>query len=54
MGCPVALREEVQKINPEQMTRFVKKMTDTLLNWEPQVPLAEGIAKTIEYFRGRI
>jgi dTDP-glucose 4,6-dehydratase len=26
----------------------------TLLGWEPRVPLAEGIVKTIEYFRGRI
>ena len=26
----------------------------TLLGWEPQVPLAEGIVKTIVYFRGRI
>jgi dTDP-glucose 4,6-dehydratase len=26
----------------------------TLLGWEPQVPLAAGIVKTIEYFRGRI
>jgi len=25
-----------------------------LLKWEPQVPLSEGIVKTIEYFRGRI
>jgi dTDP-glucose 4,6-dehydratase len=25
-----------------------------LLGWEPQVPLAEGIVKTIDYFRGRI
>src|SRR5271154_1698249 len=25
-----------------------------LLGWEPQVPLAEGIVKTIEYFRGRV
>jgi dTDP-glucose 4,6-dehydratase len=25
-----------------------------LLDWEPKVPLAEGIVKTIEYFRGRI
>jgi dTDP-glucose 4,6-dehydratase len=25
----------------------------TLLGWEPQVPLAEGIVKTIDYFRGR-
>jgi dTDP-glucose 4,6-dehydratase len=24
-----------------------------LLGWEPQVPLAEGIVKTIEYFRGK-
>src|SRR5580658_4666227 len=26
----------------------------TLLGWEPKVPLAQGIVKTIEYFRGRI
>jgi len=26
----------------------------TLLGWEPQVPLAEGLVKTIEYFRGRL
>jgi dTDP-glucose 4,6-dehydratase len=25
-----------------------------LLKWEPRVPLAEGIVKTINYFRGRI
>jgi nucleoside-diphosphate-sugar epimerase len=25
-----------------------------LLKWEPQVPLSEGIVKTIDYFRGRI
>lgn len=25
-----------------------------LLGWEPKVPLAEGLFKTIEYFRGRI
>ena len=24
-----------------------------LLGWEPKVPLAEGLAKTIEYFRSR-
>jgi UDP-glucuronate decarboxylase len=23
-----------------------------LLGWEPKVPLQEGLAKTIEYFRG--
>jgi len=26
----------------------------TLLGWKPKVPLAEGLVKTIEYFRGRI
>jgi dTDP-glucose 4,6-dehydratase len=26
----------------------------TLLKWEPQVPLAEGLKKTIEYFRGKV
>jgi dTDP-glucose 4,6-dehydratase len=25
-----------------------------LLKWEPRVPLAEGIVKTIDYFRGKI
>jgi UDP-glucuronate decarboxylase len=25
-----------------------------LLGWEPRVPLAEGLAKTIEYFRNRV
>ncbi len=25
-----------------------------LLRWEPKVPLAEGLVKTIEYFRGRV
>jgi nucleoside-diphosphate-sugar epimerase len=25
-----------------------------LLGWEPKVPLAAGIIKTIEYFRGRV
>ncbi len=24
------------------------------LNWEPQVPLKEGLKKTIEYFRGKV
>lgn len=26
----------------------------TILKWEPKVPLTEGLAKTIEYFRGRV
>jgi dTDP-glucose 4,6-dehydratase len=26
----------------------------TLLQWEPQVPLAEGLKKTIAYFRGKV
>jgi nucleoside-diphosphate-sugar epimerase len=25
-----------------------------LLDWEPRVGLAEGLVKTIEYFRGKI
>lgn len=25
-----------------------------VLNWEPKVPLADGLARTIEYFRGRV
>jgi nucleoside-diphosphate-sugar epimerase len=26
----------------------------TLLGWEPQVPLREGLTKTIEYFRTKV
>jgi len=26
----------------------------TLLNWEPKVPLEEGLMKTIEYFKTKI
>ena len=26
----------------------------SVLDWEPQVPLAEGLARTIEYFRGEV
>ena len=26
----------------------------TLLGWEPQVPLDEGLARTLEYFRGKL
>ena len=26
----------------------------TLLDWEPKVPLEEGLVKTIEYFRGKV
>jgi UDP-glucuronate decarboxylase len=25
-----------------------------VLKWEPQVPLEEGLKRTIEYFRGRL
>ena len=25
-----------------------------VLKWEPQVPLEEGLTRTIEYFRGRV
>lgn len=27
-------------------------LANELLGWEPKVPLKEGLAKTIEYFRG--
>jgi UDPglucose 6-dehydrogenase len=30
MGCPFGLLKEVQRINAEQMSRFIKKITDTL------------------------
>jgi UDP-glucuronate decarboxylase len=28
-------------------------LAKALLGWEPKVPLADGLAKTIEYFRSR-
>ena len=29
-------------------------LAKALLGWEPKVPLAEGLAKTIEYFKGKV
>jgi dTDP-glucose 4,6-dehydratase len=39
--------------DPKQRRPDITKAR-TLLKWEPQVPLAEGLKKTIEYFRSRV
>jgi dTDP-glucose 4,6-dehydratase len=44
-----ALPQDDPKQRRPDITRARK-----LLGWEPQVPLAEGLAKTIEYFRRKV
>ena len=39
--------------DPKQRQPDITK-AKKLLGWEPRVPLAEGLAKTIEYFRGKV
>jgi dTDP-glucose 4,6-dehydratase len=39
--------------DPKQRRPDISRAKD-LLGWEPKVPLAEGIVKTIDYFRGRV
>jgi dTDP-glucose 4,6-dehydratase len=39
--------------DPRQRRPDIRRARE-LLGWAPRVPLAEGIVKTIEYFRGRI
>ena len=41
------LPEDDPKVRQPDITRARE-----LLDWEPQVPLREGLARTIEYFRG--
>ena len=63
------LAEETLRQIPESPSKFVLRplpgddpkqrkpdisLAKELLGWEPRVPLAEGLAKTIAYFRGRI
>ena len=60
------LAEMTLKLMPESRSRLVRKplpgddpkkrkpditLAKALLGWEPKVPLAEGLARTIEYFR---
>ena len=62
------LAEEILRQMPESKSKIVYRplpsddpkrrkpditLAKALLGWEPKVPLAEGIAKTIEYFRSR-
>jgi dTDP-glucose 4,6-dehydratase len=49
-SAPIEFRElpeDDPKVRRPDITR-----ARTLLGWEPQVPLDEGLTKTIEYFRG--
>ena len=61
------LAEETLRLLPESKSKLVFRplpsddpkrrkpdiaLAKELLGWEPKVPLAEGLAKTIEYFRG--
>jgi dTDP-glucose 4,6-dehydratase len=39
--------------DPQQRRPDISRAKE-LLGWEPKVPLAEGIVKTIDYFKGRI
>ena len=39
--------------DPKQRRPDITRAT-TLLGWAPKVPLAEGLRRTIEYFRGRV
>jgi len=63
------LAEETLRQIPESPSKFVFRplpgddpkqrkpdisLAKELLGWEPRVPLAEGLAKTIAYFRGRV
>ena len=62
------LAEKTLKMLPESKSKLVYKplpgddpkkrkpditLAKALLGWEPKVPLAEGLAKTIEYFKGK-
>ncbi len=62
------LAEETLKLIPESKSKLVSRplpaddprrrrpdisLAKELLGWEPKVPLAEGLAKTIDYFRAR-
>ena len=39
--------------DPKQRRPDITK-AKKILKWEPKVPLAEGMAKTIEYFRTKV
>ena len=62
------LAEETLKLIPESKSKLVSRplpaddprrrrpdisLAKELLGWEPKVPLAEGLAKTVDYFRAR-
>ncbi len=62
------LADAVLKLVPESKSRLVYRplpgddpkqrrpdiaLARELLGWEPRVPLAEGLAKTVEYFKGK-
>ena len=45
------VHKELPKDDPKQRRPDITK-AKALLGWEPKVPLREGLAKTIEYYRG--
>ena len=45
------VHKELPKDDPKQRRPEITKAKE-LLGWEPKVPLREGLAKTIEYYRG--
>ena len=45
------VHKELPKDDPKQRRPDISKAKQ-LLGWEPRVPLREGLAKTIEYYRG--
>jgi UDP-glucuronate decarboxylase len=40
--------------DPKQRQPNIKKAYNMLGGWKPNVQLEEGLAKTIEYFRGKV
>ena len=63
------LAEKTLKMLPKSKSRLVYKplpgddpktrkpdiaLAKALLGWEPKIPIAEGLAKTIEYFKGKV
>ena len=46
--------EPLPQDDPKQRKPDITLAKEKLSGWEPHVPLEEGLAKTIEYFKRRI
>jgi UDP-glucuronate decarboxylase len=46
--------EPLPQDDPKQRKPDITLAKEKLSGWEPRVPLEEGLAKTIEYFKRRI